>query len=52
MKIISLTEDQGFKKEFKGKQGKPLVNKKDNFLDVSAALERQEADRDRKEGRQ
>lgn len=52
MKIISLTEEEGFKKGFKGKQGKPLVNKKEIFSGVRAALERQEADRDRREGRQ
>lgn len=51
MKIISLTEDEGFKKGCKGKQGKPPVDK-ENFSSVRAAMERQKADRDRREGRQ
>lgn len=44
MKVIPLTEDEGFK----GEQGKPLVDKK-NFPGVRAALETQEADGDKRE---
>lgn len=51
MKAISLTEDEDFKKGFKGEQGKSPVDRK-NFSGVRAAMERQEADRDRREGRQ
>lgn len=51
MKVIPLTEDEGFKEGFRGEQGKPLVDKK-IFPGVRAALERQEADGDKREGRQ
>lgn len=52
MKVIPLPEDEGFKEGFKGEQGRPLVDKKKkkNFPGVRAALERQEADGDRKAG--
>lgn len=52
MKVISLTEDEGFKKGVKGEQGKPPVDRKKIFSRVRAAIERQEADGDRREGRQ
>lgn len=52
MKVIPLPEDDGFKKGFKGEQGRPLVDKKKNLPGVRAALERQEADGDKREGRQ
>lgn len=51
IKVIHLPEDEGFK-GFKGEQGRPLVDKKKNFPGVRAALERQEADGNRKAGRQ
>lgn len=49
--VISLTEDEGFKKGFKGEQGKPLIDMK-NCSGVKEAMERQEVDGDRTEGRQ
>lgn len=52
IKVIPLPEDEGFKEGFKGEQGRPLVDKKKNFPGVRAALERQEADGNRKAGRQ
>ena len=51
MKVIPLPVGEGFKEGFKGEQGRPLVDKK-NFPGERAALERQEADSDRREGRQ
>lgn len=50
MKVIPLPEDEGFKEGFKGEQERPLVDKKNNFPGVRAALERQEADGYRREG--
>lgn len=52
MKVIPLPEDEGFKEGFKGEQGRPLVDKKKNFPGVREDLERQEADSERREGRQ
>lgn len=51
MKVIPLLEDEGFKEGFKGEQERPLVDKKNNFPGVRVALERQEADSYRREGR-
>lgn len=50
MEVISMAEDECFKKGFKGEQGKPLLDK--NFSGVRAAMERQEADGDGRKGRQ